>query len=133
MAEGNEELLRGMFDAFNAGGVEETLAYLDPELVWTAPPEWLEQRVYRGHDGIRELSSYWTENFEQYRLDLERVFELDDDRAAVLLYQRGWVKDSDTEIEQAVGYVVEVAEGKLTRVDVYFSWDATLEAAGLKE
>jgi len=56
--------------AFNSGGVEAALEYLDPNIEWIGPPEWLEDRIYEGHDGMRKLASLWTEQFDGYRLDL---------------------------------------------------------------
>ena len=60
-------------DAFNETSVEEALPYLHPEIEWVAPPEWLEDRLYKGHDGIRRLSAYWTQLFDEYRLIPQRV------------------------------------------------------------
>ena len=72
-------------EAFNQGGVESALAFLDPEIEWWAPPEWLEDPVYRGHDGIRRLAAYWTELFDQYRLELVRIVEAGDDKVVILV------------------------------------------------
>jgi ketosteroid isomerase-like protein len=121
-----------MIESFGAGGIEAAIGHVDPELIWQAPPEWLEERIYRGHEGIRELATYWMQQFEDYRLDLERIIELDDGRAVALLHQRGTIKESGAPVEQAIGYVAEASGGKLTRVDVYFSWEDTLAAAGLE-
>lgn len=120
-----------MLEAFGAEGVEGALRHVHPEIAWHAPPEWLEQRVYIGHEGLRELAAYWTQNFEEYRLDLERVIELDDDRAVALVHQRGRIKGSAAPVELPVGYIAETRDGKLFRVDVFFSWEAALEAAGV--
>jgi ketosteroid isomerase-like protein len=131
MPERSADRLRGMLDAFAAGGIDAVLADVDPEVAWHAPPEWLEERVYRGHEGIRELASYWVDNFDEYRLDLDRAFDLDSDRAAALVHQRGRIKGGGAQIEQQVGYVAEFRNRKLIRMEVYFSWEATLDAAGV--
>ena len=131
MPERSADRLRGLLDAFDSGGVEAVLTYVDPEIAWYAPPEWLEDRIYRGHDGIRKLASHWAGNFDDYHLDLERVFELDADRAVALVYQRGRIKGGGAQVEQPVGYVAEFRDEKLIRMDVYFSWEAALDAAGL--
>jgi hypothetical protein len=133
MAQGNAERLRGMIEDFNTGGIEAALAHVDPEITWHAPPEWLEKSVYTGHDGLRELAGSWGQNFEEYRLDVERVVDLDAHRVFALLYQRGRIKDSGAEVEHAVSYIAEIAADQVTRVDVFFSWEAGLQAAGLRE
>jgi ketosteroid isomerase-like protein len=132
MAEETGRVMRDLIDAFNSGGTEAALRHMHPEIVWNAPPEWLEDRVYRGHEGMRKLAAGWMGQFDEYRLDLEQVIELDGDRAVALGHQRGRIKESGVPVEQAIGWVVEVSDAKLIRVDVYFSWEATLEAAGLE-
>lgn len=120
-------------EAFNQGGVESALAFLDPEIEWWAPPDWLEDPVYRGHDGIRRLAAYWTELFDQYRLELVRIVEAGDDKVVILLNQLGQIRGSGDRIEGPIGYVAEVRGGLVTRVDIYFSWERTLEAAGVSD
>jgi ketosteroid isomerase-like protein len=120
-------------EAFNQGGVESALAFLDPEIEWRAQPEWLEDSVYRGHDGIRRLAAHWTELFDQYRLERVRVVEAGDDRVVILLNQLGQIRGSGDRIEGPIGYIAEVRGGLVTRVDIYFSWEQTLEAAGVSK
>jgi ketosteroid isomerase-like protein len=74
----------------------------------------------------------WTENFDEYRLDLEKVIDAGD-RVVALVYQRARIKRSGDLIEQQIGYDWEVRDGKGVRVQVYFSWDEALEAVGLSE
>jgi len=123
--------LLNAIEAFNDGGVEATLPYLDPAIEWRAPPEWLEDRVYEHHDGIRRLGEHWRELFDEYRLEVERVIDLGDGRVVLLLHQLGKISGSTDGVEAPVGYIAEISDGLVTRVDVHFSWEATLEAAGL--
>jgi ketosteroid isomerase-like protein len=123
--------LLNAIEAFNEGGVEAALPYLDPEIEWVAPPEWLEDPVYEGHDGVRRLAAYWTELFDQYQLELERVVDAGDDRVVILLSQLGQIRGSGDKVEGPLGYVAEIQGGLVTRVNIYFSWEQTLEAAGL--
>jgi ketosteroid isomerase-like protein len=132
MSQENVEIVRDTLAAFNRGGVEAALDYFDPNIEWLGPPEWLEERLYKGHDGIRKIAAVWTENFDDYRLDLEKAIDAGD-RVIALVYQRGRIKGSGNEIEQPIGYDWEVLNGKGIRVQVYFSWDEALEAAGLAE
>jgi len=126
-------MLRGMIDDFATGGVEASLEHIHPEITWNAPPEWLEKRVYTGHEGIRELAASWEANFEEYRLEIERLVDLDSDRALALVRQRGTIRGSGVEIEQPVAFIAGIRDGLVARVDVFFSWEVGLEAAGLRE
>jgi hypothetical protein len=51
----------------------------------------------------------------------------------VLLFARGQIRGGVAPIEQKLGYVWEVRDRKGVRIQVYFSWEEALEAAGLKE
>lgn len=118
-------------EAFNETGVEAALPYLHPEIEWVAPPEWLEDRLYKGHDGIRRLSAYWTQLFDEYRVMPQRVMDAGDGRVLLLLQQEGRIIGSGDRVESPLGYLVEIRDTLVARVEIFFSWEATLEAAGL--
>jgi ketosteroid isomerase-like protein len=132
MSQENVEVVRATFEAFNRQGVEAALPYFDPEIEWLGPPEWLEEGLYKGHDGIRKIAAVWTENFDEFRLDLEKAIDAGD-HVVALAYQRGRIKGSGDPIEQPIGYDWEVGGGKAVRVQVYFSWKEALEAVGPPE
>jgi hypothetical protein len=124
-------MVRDAIGAFNRDGVEDALAYLDPEIEWLGPPEWLEDRLYLGHDGVRRLASFWTESFDEFRLDLERVIDLEGNEVVVLINQRGRMKGSDNWIEQPVGWHLQLRDGRVARAYIYFTWADALKAVGL--
>ena len=132
MSQDNIEVVQAIFDLFNRDGIEAALGYFDPEIEWLGPPEWLEEHLYKGHDGMRKIAAVWGENFDEYRLDLERLIGIGDE-LVVLVYQRGRIKGSGDVIEQPIGYEWYIREGRTVRVQVHFSWEAALEAAGLSE
>ena len=45
----------------------------------------------------------------------------------------GRIRGSHDRVEQRIGYPWEVRNGKGVRIQVYFSWEEALEAAGLSE
>jgi len=132
MSQDNIEVVQAIFDLFNRDGIEAALGYFDPEIEWLGPPEWLEEHLYKGHDGMRKIAAVWGENFDEYRLDLERLIDIGDE-LVVLVYQRGRIKGTGDVIEQPIGYEWYIREGRTVRVQVHFSWEAALEAAGLSE
>jgi ketosteroid isomerase-like protein len=132
MSRENVELVRRTIDAFNSEGVEAALAYMDPAIEWVGPPEWLEAALYEGHDGIRKIASLWDENFDEYRLDVERALDAGD-HVVALVIQRGRIKGSGDQIQQRIGFDWEVRGGKGVRVRVYFSWQEALAVVGLQE
>jgi ketosteroid isomerase-like protein len=120
-------------EAFNETGVEAALPYLHPEIEWVAPPEWLEDRLYKGHDGIRRLSAYWTQLFDEYRVMPQQVMDAGEGRVVLLLQQEGRIIGSGDRVESPLGYLVEIRDALVARVEIFFSWEATLEAAGLSD
>ena len=130
MSQASFQFARRLFDDFNRDGVEAALPYFDPEIEWVPPSEWLEERIYRGHDGIRRLAAAWAENFEGYALDLERVIDVTDDEMVVLVHQRGRIKGSDAGTELRVGFDWRLRAGRIIRVDVHFSWEDALAGRG---
>jgi ketosteroid isomerase-like protein len=131
MSQENVEVVRKTIEAFNSEGVEAALPHFYPEVEWLGPPEWLEKHLYKGHDGIREIAAVWGENFDEFTLDLEEAIDAGDDHVVALVHQRGLVKG--VPIEGRIAYDWEVRDGKGVRVQVYFSWEEALQAAGLSE
>jgi len=130
VSDADVELIRAMFEVFNRGGVDAALPYFDEEVEWIAPPDWLYDPIYRGHEGLRRLASQWTAIFDDYQL-LPQRFLPADDHLVVLITQRGRMKPSGDLIEQPIGYNWHIRDGKTVRVKVHFSWEAALEEAGL--
>ncbi|HEX4718746.1 MAG TPA: nuclear transport factor 2 family protein [Thermoleophilaceae bacterium] len=124
----NAEIVGRALDAFNRGGVDAALEYLDPEIEWWGPQEWLEERRYCGHDGVRRLASSWTQAFDEYRIDVDETKE-SGNAVLALCHQRGRMKGTGDRIEDPIAYIWEIRNGKATRVDVYFSWEAAVDAA----
>jgi ketosteroid isomerase-like protein len=128
LSEEDLDIVRLTIEAFNREGVEAAIEYLDPGVDWVAPREWLEERVYEGHDGIRRIASQWSENFDEYRIDVEELIDMGP-RVLALVFLRGRIKEGGDPIEQRTGYVWEVRGGKGVRVEVYFSWEEARRAA----
>jgi ketosteroid isomerase-like protein len=71
--------------------------------------------------------------FDDYHLELERSVDVGEDEVVLLLQQRGQIKGSGDPVDGPIGYLAQIRDGLVTRVNIYFSWDATLDAAGLSE
>jgi ketosteroid isomerase-like protein len=108
----------------------EWLSHYDPEVEFQAPPEWPEGRVYRGRSAVGELANAWTESFDEYRWDEERIFDAGD-RVVALWHHRGRLQGSRDWVERQIGTVWYFREGKIVKVLTFFSWAEALEAAGV--
>jgi ketosteroid isomerase-like protein len=133
MSQRNVELVRRSFEAYASGGIEATFPFYAPDIVWDPGPEWVEETVYRGHDGIRRIDAVFLESFDDYRLQLHDV-RAAGDRVVALYEAIGRIKGSARTIQQPVGIVIdEVRDGKIAAVRSYFTWARALDAVGLQE
>jgi ketosteroid isomerase-like protein len=132
MSEEDVEVMRRAVETFNRGGVDAALPYFDHDIEWVGPPEWLDDHLYKGHEGLRKLASQWTESFDEYRLDPERFIDTGSS-VVVLLFARGRIKGSGLPIDQEGAWICRIANGKAVHVRVYFSWQEGLEEAGMPD
>jgi ketosteroid isomerase-like protein len=130
MSEENRRIVRDAIAALNRGGIEAFLNYFEPNVEWITPPDWLEDRVLYGHDGVRTAVAQFGEQLDEFRVDLERAIDLGGERVIALLYQRGRIKGTDHQLEQELGVIIDLRDGKATRVELYFSWQEALKAVG---
>jgi ketosteroid isomerase-like protein len=131
--EDNVEIVRRSFEAYASGGIEATLPFYSPDLVWDPGAEWVEDAVYRGHDGVRRLDAIFAENFDDYSLELHEVRPVGG-RVLALYEAIGRIKGSDRAIRQPVGIVVdEIRDDKIAALRSYFTWPRAREAVGLEE
>ena len=115
--------------AFNAG--EDWIRFYAPEAELHTPPEWLDQSVYRGHDGLQQVLRLWTESFDEYHWEEQELID-GPDCVVGLYYQRGRIKGVESWIEQPIGCVWRFGGDKIARLDVLFSWEAAIEAGGVE-
>ena len=123
------ERIRATFEAFNGGGVEPALDMFDPNVTWLAPPEWMDEAVYCGHEGLRDLDARWRQNFDDFGLTLEEISEVGD-RYVVTFVQHGLIRGSGVRVDQRAAWVIEFGANDLvTHLRGFFSWDEAMEAA----
>jgi ketosteroid isomerase-like protein len=125
--------VRRSFEAYASGGIEATFPFYAPDFVWDPGAEWVEETVYRGHDGIRRIDGIFLENFDDYSLQLHDVRAVGD-RVVALYEAIGRIKGSTSTIRQPIGIVIdEIRDGKIAAIRSYFTWARALDAVGLQE
>src|SRR5262245_237897 len=112
MTNNDTEIVRRGFVAFNEGGVEALLAFVDPEFEVTTPPELAsEPDTYRGHDGVRRYFDSFYEVMEGIRWDA-RSFQEAGDRVVVEFTLRARGKSTGLDVAQDAVMVWELRDGK---------------------
>jgi ketosteroid isomerase-like protein len=132
VTDSNVDIIRKATETFNEHGIEAVFDVYREDFEWYSPPEWPEDEVYRGHEGLAKIAHAWTQNFDEYRWDPER-FIADGDMVVVLLHHRGRTRNEGVWIEQPVGAVFFMRDGQVARVHAYFSWAEALDFAGIHE
>ena len=126
------EVVRRSNDAFNRRDVEGMLALSDPQIEVEDIPELPEAKLFRGHDGLRELLDLNWEPWARVAVEVERLIEVDDETVLMLTRNRWTVRESGVEIVQARASIFTVRAGKIVRAQFYANQDSALEAAGIE-
>jgi ketosteroid isomerase-like protein len=138
MSEENVEIVRRIVEAFEAGvergdfdAAWETGA-VARDCEWVAAPEFMEGRTFRGREGFIEFMRRWTEGFEGYSIQRERLIDAGDNRVVGFFTQSATGKTSGARVEQKYAVAYELEDGQLVRIR-YLDHAEALEAAGLSE
>ncbi len=132
MSQQNVEIVRNAFQTFSADGIDAALSFFSPDVVWYPIDRWLDDSVYRGHDGMRRLAAAFSENFEDFRYEVHDV-RAAQDRVVALVDMIGRIKHSSSEVSQRRGFVIAgFCDGEFREVRSFPSWSETLKAVGLE-
>ena len=138
MSQENVEVVTRSFEAFQEGMRRGDLAVwfdsedLADDFEWVIPPEVVGLGTYRGREGFLEFMRAWTEDYENWSIDLERVIDAGEDRVVGVFHHRAIGKASGVPIELVQGIVWELADGRVVRMRNYMTPAEALEAAGLR-
>jgi ketosteroid isomerase-like protein len=122
------DVLERMFAAFEAGGLEAGLDYIDPDFVAVIGPELsAEPDTYRGHDGIRRYFGAF-EGMEDVVFTPETFIE-EGERVLVPIVLTGRGAASGIEVQQRVVQAWTVRGGKAVHVEAFVDLESAREAA----
>jgi ketosteroid isomerase-like protein len=134
MSQENVEIALQLIGALQRRDVDALVALVSQDVEWEDPVFWSEPaRIYRGRAELREWFDRVLEPWESLQIEVEEFTEAADDRVFLggLLTTRG--KGSGAETQLRGWFVVWIANGKITRRQVFLDRDEALEAAGLSE
>ena len=139
MPKENVEICRRLFAALQAAlARNDPGAWFDSEDLaadaeWVMFPGFPGPQSYRGRDGFVEFMHTWTEDFEDWSIELERLFDAGDDRVVALFRQTATGKGSGAPVELHFGQVHELKDSRVIRVRNYPDPAEALAATGLSE
>ena len=133
-AERNLAAVRKLYDAYEAGGLDAGYTVLDevmdPEVEfspWMARE--VEQRVFRGPEGVRSFLDELGETLGDLRYDNPEYRQVSDGVVVVFTRLTGIPRGGATRVGNDLGFVFELRDGLVTRYTAYGSHDEAVEAA----
>jgi ketosteroid isomerase-like protein len=133
MSQEEVQAFKRAVEAGNRRDIEALLAEFDPKVEWHAAfPVLGIDRVYWGHEGVRELLREVWEVLADTRFEFPEIRDAGD-KIVAIGHMRGRGGASGVAAETPFGYVVDYRNGKGTRVRSYLNPTEALEAAGLRE
>jgi ketosteroid isomerase-like protein len=128
----NVALVRSFYERFNSGGRNAALDFLSPDIEMETDPRHPSAGVYRGVEQYRAFMEEFEEPYEQSFLEPERYFAKGD-QVVVYVRTRRRPHGSSIEVENRIGFLWIVRDGKLVREQAFGEREKALAAAGLDE
>jgi ketosteroid isomerase-like protein len=132
VSEGDIELLRRWFDAFNARDVEAAVALCDPSGVFTSTFAVGGAAVYHGHNGMRRYFGDLAEAWDEIRLEPEAYFALGEHTLAFSV-SRGRGRHSGAEVTMPVASAARWRDGRMVYLKGYADREEALRDLGASE
>jgi ketosteroid isomerase-like protein len=139
MAEENVEIVRRGLEELQSGvergepGAAFDLGIVVDDFEWILAGPFEGQSVWRGREGWVEFMRAWTEQFEGWSIQVERLIDAGEDRVVALTRQTAIGKGSGVPVEWDDATVSELKDGRIVRATNYNNHAEALEAAGLSE
>jgi ketosteroid isomerase-like protein len=126
------EIVQAAFRAFEQGDFEGILRLCDEDIEITQPAELpgVSPRQH-GHAGVLEAFAIWPEQWDDYRIDILRVADMDD-YVLVTTLQSGVGKGSGVRVETRFSFLFSVRAGKIAEWRMFMQEADALAAVGLK-
>jgi ketosteroid isomerase-like protein len=135
MSQENVEVIRRAVEAVNRRDGDAFVATASPDVEWEDSVFWSEvPRIYRGTAELRDwFNQVVLVPWESLHCEVVDITEVADDCVffGLVLTARG--KDSHVETQQRAWSVTWIADGQVTRRQVFLERADALEAAGLRE
>jgi len=108
-----------------------------PELAWRAGVRGgvgvAGIRDFAGREGFVEFMRMWTEDFDDFEIEVEEIIDLRRRRVLVITRQHGIGKGSRATVEMEISVIYTLKRRRIVRVEVFLERADALKAAGLSE
>ena len=125
------EIVRRAYEAWASSDFETLFGLADERVVIHRVPP-LGGGTYHGLEGLIESSTEWSEDFAEWELRAEELFDLGD-QVLVRVYQRAVGAGSGVPVESHYWFLHALRNGKITRLDFCTTEAQARKIAGLSE
>jgi len=138
MSEENVEIVRKLIVAFQEGlergdpGAAYDMGTLAADAEWVTP-DLMGGESFIGREGFIEFMRRWTEDFDDWVVQIEQLIDAGDDRVVGLFHQRATGRNSGVPVELEQAVVYDLDRGRVVRMRNYTDRTKALEAAGLSD
>jgi ketosteroid isomerase-like protein len=108
-----DELIRDVWDRWNAGLREFDLEILDPEVEIHSG---LTGQVFKGATGVRDWTAEIDEQFEAWNISADEIDRQSADRLVVRGAIRARGRQSGIDLDQPVTWTVDLRDGRILRL-----------------
>lgn len=122
-------LVRAAYEAVSRRDLDALGAMVGPD-VEIVDPDLPGAGDFRGPRGVRQYVEQWLDAFRELEIEVERLVPAGD-RVVACVHQRG-MSASGVPVEMRDGHVWTVQGGRVTRVEMFFTHEEALAAAGLE-
>jgi len=129
MSQGNVEIVRALYAAWQRDGFGVVPELMDPEIEWVNPAYAVEPGTRRGYDEFAAAAQAVLDVYGDYQVSATEVYDRED-RVAVRARVATRSRANKVPIEADRGYVFDVRDGKVTRFAWFNDPREALEAVG---
>lgn len=133
MSQENVDVVRQMFERWNAGDIDGWLGFWHADAVWVSEPFRAfdgSARHYEGHEGLRRFCADALEGFADLGQIERPEFRDAGESVLVLADYRVKAEASGPEVSTPMAWVLEVGDGKIARARDYVDQQEALDAFG---
>jgi ketosteroid isomerase-like protein len=132
MSQENVEAVRRAVAAVNDRDIDRYLANCTEDIELRTPLAAI-GGAYEGPDAIRRFFADIEDAAPDFRLDLERVEAIDEDRVLAFLHLNASGRTTGIPTPADTTNLYDLVDGKISRVRIFLDRQEALEAAGLQE
>ena len=131
MPQADIEMLRAGYEAFNRGEWDDVFREAHPDFELKTADRVTNPGTYRGSDEVRRFFEDLLEPFEEVVSEPQEFFERDD-QIAVFVRVRLRPRGSSAVVENRIGHVWTIRDGKVARFEIFPEREKALEAIGIE-